>query len=61
MADALRVIQLGKFTLDINRDDRGRIVAEVWHKTSGKTLAITECDTIADAEHWGRKTVELNG
>lgn len=46
------------FTLDISRDDRGRIVAEVWHDESGKTLAITECDTEAAAEHWGKKVIE---
>lgn len=31
------------FQADITRDDRGRIVAEVWHKPSGQTVAIQEC------------------
>lgn len=51
--------QIGDFTLEVNKDDRGRIVAEVWHTESGKTLAIEEVDTIPDAEHWAKKTIEI--
>lgn len=43
--------RIGAFTLDVNKDDRGRIVAEVWHTESGKTLAISEVDSEKDAEH----------
>ena len=47
------------FVLDVSRDDRGRLVAEIWRKASGKTLAIEEVDSIAQAEHWARKIIEL--
>lgn len=51
----------GEYTANVSRDDRGRIVAEVWHTESGKTVGITECATSAEAWHWARKTVELLG
>jgi hypothetical protein len=51
--------QIGDFTLDVNTDDRGRIVAEVWHTQSGKTLGIEEVNTPEDAEHWARNAIDL--
>lgn len=47
------------FVLDINKDDRGRLVAEIWHAESGKTLAIEEVDTITGAEYWAKKAIEI--
>ena len=49
--------EIGEWTFAIYRDDRGRIVAEVWHSLNGKTLAITECDSIPDAKHWAVKII----
>jgi hypothetical protein len=45
------------FEISITRDDRGRIIAEVWHKQSGQTVGITEVDTVADGRHWARKLI----
>lgn len=50
---------IGEYTYSVAQDDRGRIVAEVWHTESGKTLAIEECDTTADAKHWAKKLIEM--
>ena len=53
---------IGKgFVLDVDKDDRGRLVAEIWHASSGKTLAIEKVDSIAAAEHWAKKAIELYG
>lgn len=52
---------IGEYTANVSKDDYGRIVAEVWHTASGKTVGITECATSAEAWHWARKTVELLG
>ena len=52
---------LGKYTLSVTKDDRGRIVAEVWDTVSGKTLGITEANSRADALHWAKKTIEMVG
>lgn len=54
-----QTIDIGDFVLDINEDDRGRIVAEVFHRESGKTVGITECDTTRDAKHWGKRLIEM--
>lgn len=47
-----------EFALDVARDDRGRIVAEVWHKASGKTVGIREVSGIAEAQRWGNQLVD---
>ena len=47
------------FVLDIDKDDRGRLVAEVWDEASGKTLATVEVDSIGDGEYWAKKAIEL--
>ncbi len=46
------------FETSITRDDRGRIVAEVWHKPSGQTVGITEVDTETDGHYWAAKLIE---
>lgn len=45
------------YAYSVSRDDRGRIVCEVWHKESGKTVGITECNTVANARHWAAKLI----
>lgn len=45
------------YTLEMNRDDRGRIVAEVWHDATGKTLGITEVDNYEMGRWWGCKLI----
>lgn len=48
--------------LDVDRDDRGRLVAELWDERSGKTIGITEVDSakpIAAAEHWAKETLRI--
>ena len=51
--------KIGEYTLGISKDDRGRLVAEIWHTASGKTLAIQEVDSIAAAEWWAKRAIEL--
>jgi len=51
----------GSYTASITRDDRGRIVAEVWHNESGKTLAISEVNTESDGWHWAKRVIEMRG
>ena len=46
-----------EWVLDVDKDDRGRLVAEVWHTTSGKTLGTTEVESIKAAESWARKAI----
>lgn len=53
--------EIGEFTATVSRDDNGRIVAEIWHTASGKTVGITEVDTIEDGWWWAKKTVEMQG
>ena len=45
------------FEAEITRDDGGRIVAEVWHKPSGKTIGITEVETFAAGKWWAEKLI----
>lgn len=50
-------IEIEGFTLTADRDDRGRIVAEVYHNESGKTVGITEVDNYEMARWWGSKLI----
>lgn len=50
--------RIGEYTASVNRDDRGRIVAEVWHNESGKTVGITEVDTIEGGWWWAKKLAD---
>lgn len=51
--------RIGDYTASIRRDDRGRLVAEVWHTESGKTLGITEVDTVEGGWWWAKRLVEM--
>ena len=52
-------MKIDGYTLEVNKDDRGAIVAELWHDESGKTVGITEVDNYEMARWWGSKLVNM--
>lgn len=50
--------QYGDYTATVSRDNRGRVVAELYHTQSGKTIGITEVDTIQDGWWWAKKLAD---
>ena len=50
-------VEIDGYTLTVKRDDRGRLIAEVCHTASGKTVGSEQVDNYEMARWWGGKLV----